>query len=910
MWYLKTVDETARELEVDVSRGLSSDEVKRRRDEYGPNALAGKKKKPLFRLFIEQINDTLIYILIAAAVVSAVLGEVSDAIIILVVVVVNAIMGVVQEAKAEKALDALKKLSSPRALVRRDGEVVEIEAAEIVPGDVVLIDAGRVIPCDLRWIESVNLKVEESSLTGESVPVDKDSKLVLTDRKAPLGDRKNMGYLSTQATYGRGLGIAVATGMKTEIGTIAGMLGNSEPEQTPLQKKLEDFGKKLGAAILVLCGLMFVVELGVAFGKEGHLPTGKAIVEFFLEAVSLAVAAIPEGLPAIVTIVLALGVRRMISRNALVRRLPAVETLGSVNVICSDKTGTLTINKMTVKRAAVDGTAGSLDFLDPKANELHRLLLEGFELCNDATYSDHGSSGDPTEIALLAMGWKFSIDKESLLKNMPRTGELPFDSGRKLMTSVHRGEGQKESIAFTKGATDILIKRCSKVRFEGRIEAMTEAHWERILAEVTAMAKDALRVLGVAYRIGAPEDLERPQASETLETDLTFVGLVGMIDPPRLEVKDSIAECKKSGIITVMITGDHRDTAFAIAKELGIAENPDQVLSGADIDDMDETELAIEAKHVRVFARVSPEHKVRIVQAFRQNGNIVSMTGDGVNDAPSLEAADIGVAMGITGTDVAKGAAAMVLTDDNFKTIVAAIAEGRNIYANIKKAILFLLSCNAGEIVAIFGSIIVGWIPPLLPIHILWVNLVTDVLPALALGVDPGDPDVLKDKPRSPKESLFAQGGFRFMVGNGLLIGLLTIGIYRLGYYLYPVAEGNNVHAQTMAFAVLSLSQLFHSFNMRHQRHSIFRIGLFSNPYLVGSLLAGTILQCAVICIPLIAGIFKVTPLNLKDWGLVLLFSVNPLLINEIKKLVLSVQRKKASKAKVEQEAQSSAIEP
>ena len=425
MWYLKTSDEVARELEVDISTGLSSEEVKRRRDEWGCNVLAEKKKKPLFFLFLEQINDTLIYILLAAAVVSALLGEVSDAIIILIVVIVNAIMGVVQEAKAEKALDALKKLASPRALVRRDGEAVEIEAAEIVPGDIVLIDAGRIVPCDLRWVESVNLKVEESSLTGESVPVEKDSALVLTDQKAPLGDRKNMGYLSTQATYGRGVGIAVATGMKTEIGTIAGMLDSSEPEQTPLQKKLEDFGKKLGAAILVLCGVMFLVELGVAYAKKGRLPAGVEIVEFFLEAVSLAVAAIPEGLPAIVTIVLALGVRRMISHNALVRRLPAVETLGSVNVICSDKTGTLTINKMTVKRAAVDGIAGDLDLLDPKANEAQRLLLEGFELCTDATFSDHGSSGDPTEIALLVMGSKFSIDKEDLLRQCPVQGSFP-----------------------------------------------------------------------------------------------------------------------------------------------------------------------------------------------------------------------------------------------------------------------------------------------------------------------------------------------------------------------------------------------------------------------------------------------------------------------------------------------------
>jgi Ca2+-transporting ATPase len=897
MWYLKTADETARELEVDVSTGLSSSEVARRREEWGRNELAEKKKKPLFSLFLEQINDTLIYILLAAAAVSAALGEVSDAAIILIVVVVNAIMGVVQEAKAEKALDALKKLASPRALVRRDGGTVEIEAAEIVPGDIVLVEAGRFLPCDLRWFESVNLKVEESSLTGESVPVDKDSGLVLSDHKAPLGDRKNMGYLSTQATYGRGAGIAVATGMRTEIGAIAGMLGASAPEQTPLQKKLEDFGKKLGTAILALCGAMFLVELGVAFVKGGRFPAGKDIVEFFLEAVSLAVAAIPEGLPAIVTIVLALGVRRMIARNALVRRLPAVETLGSVNVICSDKTGTLTINKMTVVRAAVDGMEGDIDLLDPATNEAQRMLLEGFALCTDAAYSDRGSSGDPTEIALLAMGSKFSIDKEALLKAMPRTGELPFDSSRKLMTTVHRGEGQKVSFAYTKGAVDVLVGRCSQLRYEGGIEAMTEAHRARILAEATCMAKEALRVLGIAYHRGNPEDLEGPQSSETLENDLTFIGLVGMIDPPRLEVKDSITECRKSGIVTVMITGDHRDTAFAIAKNLGIAETPDQVLSGVDIDETSDVELAKMAERVRVFARVSPEHKVRIVEAFRRNGNIVAMTGDGVNDAPSLEAADIGVAMGITGTDVAKGAAAMVLTDDNFKTIVAAIAEGRNIYANIKKAILFLLSCNAGEILAIFGSIVVGWVPPLLPIHILWVNLVTDVLPALALGVDPGDPDVLKDRPRNPKESLFANGGFRFMLGNGLLIGLLTMGIYRLGYRLYPVADGVNVHAQTMAFAVLSLSQLFHAFNLRHPKRSIFRIGFFSNPCLVGALVAGAMLQCGVICVPFIAGIFKVTGLSLRDWAVVLLFSVAPLVVNEVGKLVTGIREKRIVRA-------------
>ena len=893
MWYLKSAEETAKELKTDVSTGLSSTEAVKRLEEWGPNRLAEAKKKSFFFLFLEQLNDALIYILLAAAAVSAALGEISDAVIILIVVLVNAVVGVIQESKAEKALEALKKLASPRAVVRRDGQPVEIEAADIVPGDVILIDAGRVIPCDLRWTESVNLKVEEAALTGESVPVEKDASQVLTDPKAALGDRRNMGYLSTQATYGRGIGIAVGTGMHTEIGNIAGMLGATEIEPTPLQKKIEEFGKKLGLAILILCGVMFAVEIVSAYLRLGKFPDMTHLVEFFLEAVSLAVAAIPEGLPAIMTIVLAIGVQRMIKHNAIVRRLPAVETLGSVNVICSDKTGTLTVNRMTVLRAASDGMAGTFDVLSPAKNEAHRLLLESITLCNDATFTAAGQTGDPTEVALLEVASKFRITKDDLLSKMPRVGELPFDSARKLMSTAHRepGAGKKDYV-FTKGATDVLIDRCSKVRFEGRIEPMTPAHRERILAEATAMSKDALRVLGAAYREMDASEAEAKHAAEGYEKDLVFLGLVGMIDPPRLEVKDSIAACRKSGIATVMITGDHRDTAFAIAKELGIAESPDQVLSGSDLDGMEETELAQAVENVRVFARVSPEHKVRIVQAFRDQGNIVSMTGDGVNDAPSLHAADIGVAMGITGTDVAKGASAMILTDDNFKTIVAAIAEGRNIYANIKKAIHFLLSCNAGEIVAIFGSIIVGWAPPLLPIHILWVNLVTDVLPALALGMDPGDPNVLDEKPRDPKESLFAHGGGRFMVLNGLLIGLLTIGIYRLGIHLYPVAEGYDMHAQTLAFAVLALSQLFHAFNLRHRTKSIFRIGVFTNPWLVGALVAGALLQCGVICIPVIAGVFKVTVLSLRDWGLVLLFAIAPLVLNELVKLGRNIVRR------------------
>ncbi len=911
MWFTKSLSETVEGFNADLSNGLTAVEAKRRLSEYGPNKLAEKKKKSLLVLFLEQLNDTLIYILLAAAAISAALGEISDAVIILVVVLINAVVGVVQESKAEKALDALKKLSSPHALVRRDGAVVEIPSEDIVPGDIVVIDAGRVIPCDLRWAEAVNLKVEEAALTGESVPVEKDASYIAKDGNAPLGDRVNMGYLSTTATYGRGIGIAVGTGMNTEIGKIAGMLEANEEESTPLQKKLDEFGKKLGTAILILCGVMFVVEMGSSWLKLGHLPAGKDLIEFFLEAVSLAVAAIPEGLAAIVTIVLAIGMQRMVQRNAIVRKLPAVETLGAVNVICSDKTGTLTQNKMTVLRASVNGETGSVApkaaaaassqaapagaaqttetgtapaelRLEPLDNEAHRLLLEDLVLCNDATVTEKGSTGDPTEVALVELGARYGVIKEQVEADHPRIGELPFDSDRKLMTTVHSYEDC--SMALTKGATDELIKRCSSILLNGREVALDSTRREEVLRAADGMSRDALRVLGAAYR----RFEKGPVETSELEKDLVFVGLVGMIDPPRLEVKDSIALCAQSGITTVMITGDHKSTALAIARELGIAREENQALSGSELDSMSDRELEDAVGHVRVFARVSPEHKVRIVKAFRAKGNIVSMTGDGVNDAPSLKAADIGVAMGITGTDVAKGAADMVLTDDNFKTIVSAIGEGRNIYANIRKAILFLLSCNAGEIIAIFGAICVGWVPPLLPIHILWVNLITDVLPALALGMDPGDPDVMKAKPRNPDESLFANGGAKFTILNGLLIGAITLAAYQIGEALHPLADPGavNAHAQTMAFIVLSVSELVHAFNLRNKDKSIFQIGVFSNLYLIGALIVGIILQNAVILIPGIAKVFKVTALTLEDWGIVTLFALVPLTVNEIAKLI------------------------
>lgn len=882
MWFLKNKDEVIKELKVNPLQGLSSEEVAIRLGKYGENKLAAKKGKTLIQLFFAQLNDPMIYILLGAALISGVLGEISDAIIIALVILINAIVGLIQESKAEKALEALKKLSTPKAIVKRDGALKEIGSEEVVPGDMVIIDAGRYIPCDLRLIETVNLQIEESALTGESVPVDKNSDLKLEAANTPLGDQKNMAFMSTLATYGRGVGVAVGTGMNTEIGKIAKMLEEGGAEQTPLQKKLAELGKILGFAALGICGVMFLVGI----------IQGRPLFEMFFTAISLAVAAIPEGLPAIVTIVLAMGVQRMIRENAIIRKLPAVETLGSVNVICSDKTGTLTQNKMTVVKFYADNAFGDLSSLN--INEPgHRLFLENLVLNNDSTYTEGSKNGDPTEIALLEAGFKFNIFKGSLEKQHPRIDEVPFDSDRKLMTTVNKYDDHL--LVFTKGATDNLLKICKNVFINGEIVPLTQKIMDEIMDKANSMSNDALRVLGAAFKkIPSPH-----VAIDTLETELTFMGLVGMIDPPRLEVKDSIALCKKSGIKTIMITGDHKNTAFAIAKELGIADDPSQAIFGAELDKLTEDELNSRIENLRVFARVSPEHKVKIVKAFKAKGNIVSMTGDGVNDAPSLKAADIGVAMGITGTDVAKGASDMILTDDNFKTIVSAIEEGRNIYNNIKKSIVFLLSCNTGEIIALFFAILFGWAAPLKPIHILWVNLVTDTLPALSLGVDPGDPNIMEEKPRNPKHSLFTGGAGVSLILNGILIGILTLAAFIIGarvysdttalFPLFPenLSDEAITHAQTMAFVVLSVSQLVHSLNMRHPRKSIFQVGWFTNKYLVLSVIFGIFLQEIVITVPLLRDVFKVFDLNAGDWLLVALLSIVPLIVNEIVKVFL-----------------------
>ncbi|EOU2127928.1 calcium-transporting P-type ATPase, PMR1-type [Clostridium perfringens] len=865
MWYKKSKNEILQELDVDEKNGLSSTEALRRLEKYGKNKLETKKKKTLFKQFLSQLKDVMIYILIIAAIISAFLGEISDALIILLVIIINAVIGVIQESKAEKALDALKELSTPKALVKRDGSLKEILSEDIVPGDIVIIDAGRYIPGDLRLIDTANLKIEESAFTGESVPSEKDASF-LPDKEIPIGDQNNMAFMSTLATYGRGVGVVVGTGMNTEIGKIAKMIEQEENDETPLQKKLSELGKILGFLAVGICILIFIISFF----------QGRDLLEMFLTSISLAVAAIPEGLPAIVAIVLALGVQRMVKKNAIIRKLPAVETLGSVSIICSDKTGTLTQNKMTVTTVYTNDSYIKESEFNLNDNE-SKLLVDCMVLCNDATYSEKSQTGDPTEIALLESPFKLNILKEKLEKEFKRIDEIPFDSDRKLMTTVNLVDDKKARV-FTKGALDSILSICNKISINGKLLDFTKEYKAKVLENSNIMSDKALRVLAFAYKDISKENI----VLDSLEKDLVFIGMVGMIDPPRLEVKDSIKLCKSAGITPVMITGDHKNTAFAIANELGIAEDISQAITGHEIDRFKEEEFNEKIINYRVFARVSPEHKVKIVKAFKSHGNIVSMTGDGVNDAPSLKAADIGVAMGITGTDVSKGASDMILTDDNFSTIVSAVEEGRKIYLNIKKSIVFLLSCNLGEILTLFTAILLNWNSPLQPIHILWVNLITDSFPALALGVDKTKEDVMNNPPRNPKESIFIKSDKIQLIINGVLIGGITLFAFKLGERLYA---DSLIHAQTMAFVVLSVSQLFLSLSLRSNIKSAFSLGIFSNKYLVYSILLGIFLQVIIISISFIANIFKVTPLLLYDWIVVILVSLIPFAINEILKL-------------------------
>ena len=866
MWFNKSFEETVKEFNSNILNGLSSEEAKMRLEKIGENKLISKKKESLFILFLSQLNDVMIYILILASIISAIMGEISDSIIIIIVILINAIIGVVQEYKAEKALESLKKLSTPKAIVKRDGIILEISSKEVVPGDIIIIDAGRYIPADIRLIESANLKIDEYAFTGESVPSEKNANIILDDDSLPIGDRINMAFMSTLSTYGRGYGIVVATGMNTEIGKIASMLEEEEKETTLLQKKLAFVGKALGFGAIFICLLIFVISMF----------QGRDWFEMLLTSISLAVAAIPEGLPAIVAIVLALGVQKMIKENAIVKKLASVETLGSVSIICSDKTGTLTLNKMTVKKFFVNNALNSLEKLDTQNNE-SKLLLESMILCNDATSDENSKTGDPTEIAFLDAGIKFNIFKNDLNNKYKRVNEIPFDSERKLMTTVN--SYNTEFKVITKGALDSLLKICTKVLINKEILPLTDEIKNSFLKASEEMAKDALRVLGAAYKNIPSSNIPL----KDLEKDLILVGLFGMIDPPRDEVKNSISLCKKAGITPIMITGDHKNTAFAIAKELKIASNPSECMSGNEIDSYSQADFNLIAPKFKVFARVSPEHKVKIVKAFKSNGNIVSMTGDGVNDAPSLKIADIGVAMGITGTDVAKGSADMILTDDNFSTIVSAIEEGRNIYTNIRKAIIFLLACNFGEIIVLFLSILLNWDTPLLPIHILWVNLITDSFPALSLGIDPLDEDVMNKPPRNPEESIFS-GYMNYLFFNGLIIGLISLSAFKIGERLYP---NSLIHAQTITFLVLSISQLFFSLNMRNIKKSIFKLGLFKNKYLIFSIIVGVFLQLIIVFVPFLSSVFKVYSLSFKDLAIVFLISLIPFTLNELLKLTL-----------------------
>jgi Ca2+-transporting ATPase len=874
MYEKRTIEQTIKDLGVDSKMGLTGEEAQRRLGEYGANVFQEQKPKSKVQMFISQLQDPMIYILFAATGISLFLREVTDALIILAIVLLNATVGMVQEAKAEKSLEALKRLSSPTALVRRDGKLYDMAAKDLVPGDIVLLEAGRIVPADLRLIESINLKVEESALTGESVPVQKDAEYVANEEVA-LGDRVNMAYLSTSIAYGRGEGLVVKTGMETEIGQIAKMISESKDKMTPLQKRLGDLGKTLGILALILCGALFALAL----------LQGRDIMEMLLLAISLAVAAIPEGLPAVVTIVLALGVMRMVKVNTIVRRLPAVETLGSVSVVCSDKTGTLTQNKMTVTTIYADSALSGVSSLASLNNPY---FVEGFVLCTDALIDGENRLGDPTELALLDMAINIGISKEELQHQFPRINEQPFDSGRKMMTTVHKDKDGR-TISYTKGAMDRVVTNCTKIIQNGVVKVIADEDISNINDASKKMAEKALRVLALAVKF---------DDDTGTENDLIFAGLVGMIDPPRPEAKGAVEVFKGAKIATIMITGDHKDTALAIAKDLGIADSEEQCITGDILSQMSQEDLNSAVSNLRVFARVSPENKVMIVNAFKANGHIVSMTGDGVNDAPSLKAADIGVAMGIAGTDVAKSASDMILTDDNFATIKKAIEEGRNIYNNIRKTVLFLLSSNLGEIITMFVAIAAGLAAPLKAIHILWVNLITDSLPALALGVDKGDPDIMKMPPRNPKESIFSHGGYATTVFFGAVIGATSLFAFLYSPISMIRAAGDPVtfsaikamylddyihsHAQTYAFTVLAISQLFNAMGMRNLNRSIFKYNHLDNKMMLFAIAFAFGLQVAVTEIPFLVNAFETASLSLKEWLALLALSTTPLWFHEI----------------------------
>jgi Ca2+-transporting ATPase len=899
IWHQKAIASVVEELQTSF-QGISSKEAQKRFEQYGSNELTEKKKKTPFMMFLDQFRDFMIIVLIAAAVISGFIGDTIDTIAIVIIIVLNAVIGFIQEYRAEKAMSALKRMAAPTATAIRNGFPENIPASHIVPGDVVVLEAGKIVPADMRFLEAAQLKVEEAALTGESVPVEKQIQ-ALHDEHLPIGDRKNMAYKGTFVTYGRGMGIVVATGMNTELGRIATMLQEGEEVKTPLQKRLAAFGRKLAIAVLVICAVVF----GIGIMR------GEPLMLMLLTAISLAVAAIPEALPAVVTISLALGAKKLVKQNALIRKLPAVETLGSVTYICSDKTGTLTLNKMTVEEIWADGKMIKDYELRSKGEKTASLILTPYPimmmalaLSNDAQADALGNAiGDPTEIALYNIAKNNGFDKKELEENLPRTGEIPFDSERKCMTTIHKivkseklkvksEETEKlltlnsqlltfEFISFTKGAIDVLIEKSDNILTS---EGLKPIDAQEIIRINERMAADGLRVLCIAMR--SWNNLPDNMLPESVETGLTILGLVGMMDPPREEVKEAVSMCKTAGIIPVMITGDHPVTAKAIAGRLGIIDDDSKaIITGRELEKLTVEEFEAMVDHIRVYARVAPEQKLKIVKALQDKGQFVAMTGDGVNDAPALKMADIGVAMGITGTDVSKEASHMILLDDNFATIVKTVREGRKIYDNIRKFIKYLLTTNSGEIWTLFLAPLVGLPIPLLPIHILWINLVTDGLPALALSAEPAESDVMKRPPRHPKESIFAHG----LGSHAIWVGLLMAGIV-LFLQAWSL-KTEHVHWQTMVFTVLCLTQLGHVLAIRSEKESLFKMGLFSNKYLLGAVALTFILQMATIYVPFLNTIFKTEPLTLSELTITIVLSSGVFFAVEFEKLI---KRRKA----------------
>jgi len=929
-WHHLPAEQTVRGLETDGKKGLTAKEAARRLAAYGPNELQERPRPGFWQMLLAQFNNFVIWILIVASIVSALLGDYIEAAAIMTIVILNAVVGVVQEGKAEEALAALKKMAAPDAHVIRDGRRLIVPARELVPGDLVLLEAGNFIPSDVRLLESANLKIDEASLTGESFPTQKNiHRIPLAD--AVLGDRLNMAYMGTMSTYGRGRGVVVATGMKTEIGRIAEMIQTYQEEPTPLQTRLDQLGKWLGWGSLIICALVFLVAVvrdtnWAAISQVGlsdYLATEReTIVEFFLVAVSLAIAAVPEGLPAIVTVNLALGMREMIKRNALIRRLQAVETLGSASVICSDKTGTLTQNEMTAVQLSVwdvqlrvtgEGYQPVGRFHDgerpvgPAEYPDIATLLRGALLCSDAALepADEGAGrmrmgGDPTEGALVVAAAKANMWRDKSETNYPRVAEVPFDSVRKRMSTIHRRSGGHGYVAFVKGAPDILLDLCTRVLRRGEEVPIDESVRERIVRANREMAQSALRILAVAYR--NLDRLPEEVTPETIETELVFVGLVGMIDPARPEVAPAMETARQAGIRTVMVTGDYPDTARAIADQIGLLRPGGRVVTGVELNQMSEQELIDIVEEVDVFARVSPEHKVRIVEALKARDQVVAMTGDGVNDAPALKRANIGVAMGITGTDVSKETADMVLTDDNYASIVSAVEQGRAIYANIRKFVYYLLSCNLAEIAIIFIATLLGYPSPLTPIQLLWLNLLTDGAPALALGAEKGDPDIMDRPPRPMSEPIINRE-----MRLGMIVQTIAITAAVLFAYWLGLKEGETLHgvgsagaislARTMAFITLSASELFRAYTARSEFFSLFGIGIWSNKYMQYAVGASVILLLAVVYLPFLSPIFDTVPISPLEWLEMLPLILFPSVVAELTKWYMRVRRAKPAAA-------------